>query len=104
MLTQLTLTDVTGKPSLKMDLPRLRLSDRVILSFTLQRDNGGRVEQLDVEGEFRVSRAILDASSGIPHPVLELEATGKAPTWKSVKGPKLCNQLAPAKNPRTPIT
>ena len=104
MLTQITLTDVNGKPSVKTDLPRLRLSDRVKLSFKLQRANGGRLEQLDVDGEFRVSKAILDASGGLPHPVLELEATGISPTWKSIKGTKICKSLAPAKNPRTPIT
>lgn len=102
--TVIELIDVSGTPPrVKMVLPPLRVSDKVQLDFTLDRQNGGRYEVLKVAGEFRVAKALTDASTGVPHPVLQLESTQKAPAWRAVKKPadRGRKELAPARSPRT---
>jgi len=103
--TTVELSDVSDRPRAKLLLPTtLRVGDRVQLDFTLERQNGGRYEVLHVAGEYRVATAITDASTGLPHPVLSLESTGKAPAWRAIKKPtERQRRIAPAQSPRTLI-
>lgn len=100
--TTLIFVDVDGAQK-AVELPLLRLSDRIKLSLQCQRKNRGRSEVLDVQGEFRVTSVEMDASSGRLRQVLQVEAMGLAPTWKAVKGTKE-TRFGPARYPRTPIS
>lgn len=87
-----------------MDLPQLRIGDRLTLAFVLKRQQGGRKEVLDVKGEFRVSSLGFDTTSGAARQKITVEAVGKAPSWRAVKkGSDPPRRLAPAKSPRTVI-
>jgi hypothetical protein len=85
MMTLLELSDVVGKPKVKMNLPLCQLGHRVQLHFCLRRKNAGRVETLDVRGQFRVMAVGLDAASMPQRQVLAVEAVGKTPSWQAVK-------------------
>lgn len=97
--TIVELGDVTGRPKVKMDLPPMRIGDRVQLRCRLARKNGGRNEVLDVVGEFRVTTTSLDASSGTARQLLVVESTGVAPAWRAVKKDSLPppRRLGPAR-------
>jgi len=98
--TILQLDDVSGQPRVKLDLPvPLRVGDRVRLRFRVRRQNGGRTEVLDVEGEFRVSSVNLTAE----HQILSVDtAVGKVPTWRAVKKDiPFERQIPPARFPPT---
>lgn len=100
--TLLDLTDVPGCPRVKLVLPvPMRLGDRVRLAFKLRRQNGGRSEVLEVNGDFRVQSAHLS----VEHQSLSVEALGKAPAWKAVRREGLAvRRLPPARfPPTTPI-
>ncbi len=87
MLTAfLTLEDITGEPQMRLDLPLMRLGDRLLLSAVLHRQKGGRTEELHVEGEFRVTSLILDARGRVKQ-LIRVAAIGVAPTWKAIKNP-----------------
>ena len=100
--TTLIFVDVEGAQK-DLQLPLLRLSDRIKLRLQCQRKNRGRSEVLDISGEFRVTGVELDATRGRLRQVLQVEAVGIAPTWKAVKKPKE-TRFGPAKYPRTPIS
>lgn len=101
--TQIKLSDVNGQPSaLVSDLPSpLRVGDRITLRFTIRRENKGRLEKLDVDGEFRVTDVSFDAKTSPARQVLSVQSED-VPKWKSVKKPSK-GSLAPAKFPRTKI-
>lgn len=102
--TIVAITDVAGSPRVKLDLPDLRIGDRVTLNFRLQRKSGGRSEVLNVAGVFRVSTVDLDTSESPPRQILSVEATGKAPSWQAVKNSATSPRpMAPARFPRTSI-
>lgn len=109
--TLVELSDVSDRPKVKIMLPLgQRIGDKIRLSFTLDRQNGGRYEVLEVEGEFRVAKTSTDAASqgplrGLPFPVVELESTGVAPAWRAVKRPKEEDMrvVPPAVSPRTVV-
>jgi hypothetical protein len=104
MLSVVKLLDVKGQPAVKLDLPQLKIGDPVGLRFRVERQNGGRTEELPVDGQFRVIAVGTDASSGPPRQLLSVEAAGAVPTWRSIKkraqGPR---RLPPATFPRTPV-
>lgn len=83
----LTLADVAGEPEVRMDLPLVRLGDRLELRFALQRRNAGRTEELRVAGEFKVVSLVLDLTQGGPRQRIRLSATGVAPVWRPIKNP-----------------
>lgn len=103
--TIVTLSDVTGNPRVKMDLPSpLRIGDRVSMRFQLQRQNGGRSEVLDVTGDFRVSEIHFGTEGGVGRQHLVVQSLGKAPAWRAVKkAPVAAKRLSPARFPRTVI-
>lgn len=103
--TFIELCDVNGKPKIRKDLPGpLRLGDRIRLGFRLQRVTSGRTEQLEVLGEFRVSAVGFDAV-GAPRQIIQVEAVGKTPTWRSVKKqPVAARRMAPARFDKTEVT
>jgi len=83
----LTLSDVLGEPKVRMDLPLLRLGDRLELRFNLQRRNSGRTEELCVSGEYKVISLVVDTTRGAPRQLVHVSATGVAPGWRSIKNP-----------------
>ena len=105
--TILEVSDVVGKPRVKMDLPSpMRIGDKIKLRFRLSRQNGGRYEILDVAGDFQVRSVSFDNSSGGgARQILSVESMGVAPCWKAVKKDSLPphRKMGPAKAPPTPI-
>jgi hypothetical protein len=94
------LTDLTDPQRVKMDLPPVRLGDRVKLGFTLHRQHQGRSEILEVHGEFKVTAFLYDQPAG--HPIVQVLSTGLSPAWRAVKKqPK--KKLGPARYPRAII-
>lgn len=96
-------TDVSGKPKVKMDVPSpLRIGDVLHFAFRLRRQNGGRTEALEVLGKFRVTSVSFDATSGVSHQLLGVEAAGATPSWKAIKkSPEQKRSLPPTHFPRT---
>ena len=105
MLSVVKLLDVTGQPTVKLDLPGLlRIGDPLGLCFRIERQNGGRTEELRVDGQFRVAAVGVDASSGAARQLLSVEAAGGVPTWRSIKKrAQKPRRLPPATFPRTPV-
>lgn len=104
MLSLVRLLDVKGQPTVKIDLPGLRVGDPVGLRFRIERANGGRTEELVVDGPFRVKAVGTDASSGPPRQLLSVEAAQGLPTWRSIKKkPQKARRLSPAVSPKTPV-
>jgi len=94
------LADVSGKPKVKMALPSVKIGDKIHLRFRLSRQNGGRSEQLDVDGDFQVRGWSLDASSGFARQILSVDAVTACPSWKAVKKvPSPPRKLGPARVP-----
>lgn len=105
MLTLLELSDVTGKPKVKLDLPApLRVGERIRLAFHLRRHNGGRSEVLEVNGEFKVTAIGLDLAIYPHRQILTIDSVGVVPHWKAVKrrGP-ISRVLPPARAARKTI-
>jgi hypothetical protein len=95
----IVLSEVAGAPKVKLDLPSLRLGDRLSLRFRVKRQHGGRSEVLDVDGEFRVRALSFEAGS--TRQLLEVETTGKVPSWRAVRSaPEFKRVVPPAKSPR----
>jgi len=105
MLSIVKLLDVKGQPTAKLDLPGLlRIGDPLGLRFRIERQNGGRTEELAVDGQFRVAAVGVDASSGPSRQLLSVEAAGAVPTWRSIKKrSQKPRRLPPATFPRTPV-
>lgn len=104
MLSVVKLLDVKGQPAVKLDLPQLKIGDPVGLRFRVERQNGGRTEELVVDGQFRVAAVGVDASSGPSRQLLSVEAAGGVPTWRSIKKrAQKPRRLPPATFPRTPV-
>lgn len=97
--TLLSLIDVPNSPQVKLPLPvPLRVGDRVRLSFRLRRQNKGRLEVLDVLGEYRVSSVLLSQD----HQYLGVESIGTTPSWRAVKKDlPFRRQVPPARFPPT---
>jgi hypothetical protein len=106
VLSIVKLSDVRGEPAAKLDLPGpLKIGDPLGLKFRVERKNGGRTEELVVDGQFRVTAVGFDTASGAQRQLLSVEAAyGKPPVWHSVKNPsEPPRRLSPARSPRTPI-
>jgi len=102
MMTLLEISDVAGKPKVKTDLPPCQIGHRFQLHFCLKRKNAGRIEILDVRGQYRVMAVGLDAASMPQRQVLSVEAVGVSPSWHAVKKTSEWRRvLPPAKAPRT---
>jgi hypothetical protein len=103
--TLVEMSDVVGRPKVKMTLPvPLRIGDRIHLAFQLRRVNGGRSEVLDISGDFRITAVSFDASNGPTRQILAVESAGKAPTWRAVKTvPAPERKLGPTRFPRTSV-
>lgn len=101
--TILSFSDVEGSPRARIDLPLLRLGDRLQLHFRLQRLDRGRTEVLDVIGEYRVSGTEFELLGSDPTQTLKVSAIGVSPTWRAVKNPPPL-RFGPAVFPRTPIS
>jgi len=103
LLTVLELSDVSGKPRVKLELPGpLNIGHRVRLAFRLKRTNAGRTEVLEVNGDFRVIAAGLDTVLPEKRQLLVVESsTGIVPHWRAVKKvPDFKRVLPPAIAPR----
>lgn len=98
--TFVDLADLPGPPRVQMELPILHPGQIVILQFTLERQHLGRNEVLEVSGEHRVMKQILDARAAGPCQIVQVASTGKAPAWRAIKKPRP-RRLAPARSPRT---
>ncbi len=94
------LSEVSGAPRVKLDLPSpLRIGDRLTLHFRVKRTTAGRSEILDVDGEFRVTTLRFEPGSN--RQILDVESTGKVPSWKAVRRtPEFKRVIPPAKSPR----
>ena len=104
--TIIEFADVSDCPKAELLLPSgLRIADQIELDFTLTRTNpSGRYEVLEINGEFRVSKASVRPFKGLPHPHIQIESTGKSPAWRAVKKPQSgIRQIPPACAPRTVI-
>lgn len=97
--TILTLADLPDAPKVKLVLPvPLRVGDRVKLTFRLRRQNAGRSEVLDVNGEFRVASVSLS----VEHQFVSVESVGKSPAWRAIrKDTSWTRPLPPARFPPT---
>jgi hypothetical protein len=104
--TLIELSDVSGSPQARLALPGpLRIGDRLKLGFRLKREKGGRDEELDASGEWRVTSVGFDASGPYPRQVVVLESTTKTPTWRAVKKTASWRRtLPPAHAPRTVLS
>lgn len=105
MLSILELSDIEGKPKVKLDLPDLlRMGEKFSLCFCLTRMKQGRSERLVVKGLFQVTQ-VGYAFEGLPRrQILSIVAVGKTPHWeavKKVKSPKV--KLTPTHSGRTPV-
>lgn len=101
--TMVQFSDVTGEPVVKMTLPAaLRLGDRLALKFTLQRRNGARTEELNVDGEFRVTSVVYDPRVQLRQTVT-VESTRKPPVWRAVKNGRSVRLLGPTHFPPTEV-
>lgn len=105
MLSVIKFSDVTGEPKIKTDLPGpLRIGDPVAMRFRIERENGGRLEQLDVNGRFRVTAVGFEGRYGAAKQLLSVESADKVPTWVSVKKRiQEPRRLGPARHPRQAI-
>lgn len=101
--TLLELSDLTEPPKVKIDLPPMRVGDRLRLRFTLQRRHLGRHEVLEVQGEFKVVSHIVDTTKSSTCQIVQVASMGKSPAWRAVKAPP-ARKLAPARSPRTTVT
>jgi hypothetical protein len=101
--TILVLSEVSGVPRVKMDLPVLRAQDKVALHFRVKRLHAGRSEVLDVMGDFRVSAVMFDATTR--QQTVEVETVlGVVPSWRAVKkAPEFRRVIPPARSPRTVV-
>lgn len=105
MLSIIKLLDVKDEPKVKQDLPEsLRVGDPLALKFRIERQNGGRIEELRVDLQFRVKAIGVDASSCPSVRLLSVEPVGPVPKWHSIKktSPE-GRSFSPAKFPRTPV-
>jgi hypothetical protein len=81
----LKLEDMEDLAPIRISLPApLPIGSRLKLQFTLHRRNGGRTEELQVNGEFKVTEVTIDAR-GDAKQVVSVSSTGIVPTWRSVK-------------------
>lgn len=97
----LVLSEVAA-PQVKLDLPRVRVGDHLNLQFRLERQQNGRSEVLDVQGEFRVTKVVLQVDG---RQVVHVDAIGKAPAWRAVRKKKLpVRKLGPTRYPRTIVS
>lgn len=85
-----------------MTLPGpLRIGDRVSFRFALRRVLQGRLERLEVTGEWRVSAAVTSVDGYR----VEVEPLGPDPSWKAVKKERpFVRQLSSPLSPRTVLT
>jgi len=80
-------TDVKDSPKVRMTLPGpLLLGTKLLLDLIVRRKNGNRVEELRINGEFKVLTSAIDART-LPRQVVSVEATKVSPVWRSVKTP-----------------
>jgi hypothetical protein len=106
MLSIVKLSDVKGQPTAKLDLPGLlRIGDPIGLHFSIEKQNdNGRTEVLQVNGQFRITAVGFDASGCPSRQLLSVEATGRAPTWRSIKKRvRGARRLSPAVFPKTSV-
>lgn len=105
MLSVVQLSDVTSQPKLMMDLPQLKVGDPIQLSFRIERNNGGRLEELSVNGKFKVSTVGYERPNAAPlRQLLSVDTLGQPPTWVSIKNRIQGGlRLKPAKSGPTPI-
>jgi len=102
LATFFELSDVSGLPRVRTELPLLRIGDKLTLRFRLERQHLGRREVLDVFGEYQVTSMKLDLSQGRSRQIVSVSAINKAPIWKAVRNPPV-RRLTLAKSPRTKI-
>ncbi len=104
MMSVLKLDGVKGQPVVKIDLPRLKVGDPIGLKFRIERQNGGRTEELRVDSQFRVVAVGYDASDGPTRQLLSVESAGRSPTWVSIKNRREgARRLPPARFPGTSV-
>lgn len=92
--TFLVLTDLSDSPRVRRDLPLVHTGQRLQLRFHLERQHLGRHEVLEVAGDFRVMGQDLEATGDGPCQIVQVQSTGKAPSWQAVKKAKP-KRLAP---------
>lgn len=92
--TFLVLADLADSSRVRYDLPLVHLGQQIQLRFHLERQHLGRHEVLDVDGAFRVTGQTLEATGDGPCQIVQVQSTGKAPSWQAVKKAKP-KRLAP---------
>jgi hypothetical protein len=93
----ITFEEVKDTPSVRIDLPTsLLVGGRIQLKFILRRRTGPRTEELRVDGEYRVTEVLLDATCAPPKQRIKVVAKGVAPAWKAVRNvATVARKLAP---------
>lgn len=102
-LSILELSDLAEPVRVKIDLPPVRIGDRVSLQFSLRRKHLGRHEVLDVQGEYKVTSHVVDTTKPATCQIVQVASLGKAPSWRAVKA-RQPPKIAPARSPRTIVT
>lgn len=104
-ISVLKLEDVNGQPKVMLGgLPcPLRVGDPVGLRFRLERQNQGRREVLEVQGQFRVTAVGFEGSTMPRRQLLSVASIHKPPTWCSVRKAPQRAALAPARSLPTRI-
>jgi len=100
--TFLELSDVSGSPRIRSDLPLLRIGDKINLRIHLGRVHLGRKEELEVIGAYIVTSLTLELGANRLCQIASVSSTGKAPAWRAIKlAPP--RKLPPAHSPPTII-
>jgi hypothetical protein len=102
LLTIITFDDLEGQ-QLRMELPHVRLGDKVSLKAQLTRRHQGRTEVLTLGGDFKVMSVSLDGSRKVVHQLIRVGCIGVVPAWRAVKNPPEGKPFCPARFPRTTI-
>lgn len=104
-LTVILWEDVAGTPkALFSHIPYpLKVGDPLNLRCRLSRENGGRSEDLLVNGQFRVTAVGVDASLAPARQLLTVVSLGRPPTWRAVKKASQRRRLAPTIWGRTSV-
>jgi len=84
MKTKIKLDEVDHR-EVFIELPKLSRADSLTLAFRLQRKMGGRTEELEVKGLYKVVDTKITTNPLCQ--VIHCVSQGVAPVWKAVKNP-----------------
>lgn len=88
MLTELIFSEIIGTPIAKLDLPFLRLGEKITLTCTLILHKQGRTYKIELhQAGYKVRELRIENSkSGAKQIANVASVTDKEPSWKTVRG------------------